>query len=188
MDALATTGKKRRARNATGVGPGRRRSRKRYELRHTADLDPLSVYRHHVSTSLAVRRERLSTFIKRTVAHVKQTKRWTLERLLREAKVSKPIYYRWVNGDWEKDLEPSHLERFCDAAGVPVALAFEILWPGKFSKTGATPPMPNSPEFEVIMRKLNDPTTSKEDLYLINATLEMLLSRIAPEAKPRKQV
>lgn len=140
-----------------------------------------------MSTSLAVRRDRFSKHIKRVVAHVRTQKGWTLARLLEEADVTKPVYYRWVNGNWTSDLEPSPIERFHDAAGVPVSDAWEILWPGKFSRRGPTPPLEMNPELELILQKLNDPKTSREDLYLIQATLDMLLTRIAGESPRRAQ-
>lgn len=187
MDTLACTGNVRRVRNRTGTGPGRRRSRKRYSGPGEDGISLRDLYGRLVSTSLAVRRDRLSKWAKRVTAHVRQTRGWNLAKLLDEAKVTKSMYYRWVNGNWESDLEPSAIERFCDAAGAPVAEPLQILWPGKFGPREATPPLPMSPEFEAIMRKLNDPHTSKEDLYLIQATLDMLLSRVAPDAQRQRK-
>ncbi len=160
-------------------------SRGRY-LGRIDDISPsLDVYVDLVSTSLAVRRDRLSKHILRVVAHVRANTGWTLERLLHEADVSKPTYRRWVNGTWTSDLEGSPLERFHDAAGVPVSDAFDILWPGKFGRRthSVTPPLEIGPEMEVILRALNDPNTSKEDLFLIQATFDMLRDRIATEGR-----
>lgn len=139
-----------------------------------------------MSTTLAVRRERFSKFVKRVTEHVRQTRGWTVTKLLAEAGVPKSQYYRWVNGTWESDLEPSAIERFCDAAGVAVAEPLAILWPGKYAKREATPPVPVHPDMELILRALNDPSTSREDLYLIQATFEMLLARITPAVKRKR--
>lgn len=182
MEALAATAKPSRARRRTGTGPGRRRSRKRYFAVPTQEIGLRELYGHLVSTTLAVRRDRFSVHVQRVVAHAKRSKRWTLARLLEEAKVHKSVYYRWKNGDWTEDLEPGPIERFHDAAGVPVAEAFAILWPGKYAQRAPTPPLPANPQLEMILRKLNDPNTSKEDLYLIQATFEMLFQKVAPEA------
>jgi transcriptional regulator with XRE-family HTH domain len=180
MGTLAIAGRERRSKIPTGVGPGRRRSRRRDYYGFSAEPSLWDIYVGLVSTSLAVRRDRFSKHVKRIVAHVRQTKGWTLKQLLEAADVNKPTYYRWVNGDWTADLEPSPIERFHDAAGVPVVDAWMILWPGKYGRREATPPMPIDPDFEEVMRLLNDPSTSKEDLYLIQATMDMLLSRLAP--------
>jgi hypothetical protein len=139
-----------------------------------------------VSATLTVRRDRFAKHIQRVVAHVRQTKGWSLSHLLREADVTKPVYYRWIKQEWVQDPEPGSIERFHDAAGWPVADAFDILWPGKYGRREPTPAAPLPPEVEAILRKLNDPNTSPEDLYLIQATLEMLISRIAPGAGRRR--
>jgi transcriptional regulator with XRE-family HTH domain len=139
-----------------------------------------------VSATLAVRRDRFAKHVRRVVAHVRQTKGWTLKQLLETAGVTKPVYYRWVNGEWTEDLEPSPIVRFHDAADWPVSDAWDILWPGKFGRRESTQPVPMTPEMELLLRKLNDPNTSKEDLYLIQATFEMLLSRIAPEGRAKR--
>lgn len=187
MEAPAITGMKRRFRNQTGTGPHRRRSRRRHLWAITAQVGLWELYGRLVVETLAVRRDRFSKHVKRISAHVKQTKGWSLNRLLAEADITKSMYYRWVNGEWEKDLEPSPIERFHDAADWPVSDAWDILWPGKVGRRGATPPAPMHPEVEVILRKLNDPHTSKEDLFLIQATFEMLLTRIAPDSRPRRR-
>lgn len=41
-------------------------------------------------------------------------------------------------------------------------------------------------DIALIARAIEDPDTSPEDLIVIEATLQMLLTRIAPTAKPRK--
>jgi hypothetical protein len=180
MEALALAGKYRQGRRRSGVGPGRKRSRKRYFADKTANISLRDLYGHLVSTSLAVRRDRFSAHVKRVTAHVKQHKKWTLKKLLEEADVAKPVYYRWVNGEWTGDLEPSPIERFHDAADWPVSDAWDILWPGKYGRRAPTQPAPTNPEFDAIMRILNDPKTSKEDAIVIQATMDMLLARIAP--------
>jgi hypothetical protein len=186
MNELASTGKVRRLRNCTGTGPHRRRSRKRYLPPRAAQLGLRDLYGRLVAATLAVRRDRFSKHVKRVTAHVKQTKGWSLRQLLETAKVAKPVYYRWLNGDWTEDLEPSPIVRFHDAADWPVSDAWDILWPGKYGRREPTAPVPVTPEMELLLRKLNDPNTSKEDLYLIQTTFEMLLARVAPEARPRR--
>jgi len=187
MNELAIAGTQRRTRNRTGVGPGRCRSRRRNFLRSGRQPTLADLYGRLVSTTLAVRRDRFSKHVKRIVAHVRQTKGWTLKQLLEVAEVPKPTYYRWVNQTWTADLEPSPIERFHDAAGVPASDAWDILWPGKHGRREATPPMPLDPDWELLMRKLNDPSTSKEDLYLIQATIDMLLARLAPGAQRKSR-
>ncbi len=181
MGAPAIAGVQRQRRSLIGARPKVIWSRRRYSRGFSAELASRGIYVGLVSTSLAVRRDRFSKHVKRIVAHVRQTKGWTLKQLLEAAEVSKPIYYRWINGDWTSDLEASPIERFHDAAGVPVSDALDIRWPGKYGRRTATPPLDTVPEYGEIMRALHDPNTSKEDLYLIQATLDMLLTRIARE-------
>ncbi len=187
MGTLAIAGTQRRPKIPTGVGPGRRRSRRRDYYGFSTEPTLWDIYLGLVSTSLAVRRDRFSKHVKRVVAHVRQSKGWTLQKLLDASEVTKPVYYRWVNGTWTSDLEPSPIERFHDAAGIPVSDAWDILWPGKYGRRAPTPPMEMNPELELILQKLNDPTTSREDLYLIQATLDMLLTRIAGEQRPPRR-
>lgn len=139
-----------------------------------------------VSTGLEVRKDRFSKLVKRVVAHARNTKGWSLGRLLQEAEVSKPAYYRWVNMTWTESPEPALIERFFDAADWPVADAFDILWPGKVGKREATAPAPLPADIELIMRALNDPNTPAEDLVVIKATLDMLLARIDASSTRRK--
>src|SRR5688572_1870615 len=105
MNLLADTGRIRRERNPTGTGPHRRRRRRRYFAATPANQSLRELYGRLVSNTLAVRRDRFAKHIRRVVAHVRQTRKWTLQQLLTEANVSKPIYYRWVNGEWTSDLE-----------------------------------------------------------------------------------
>lgn len=140
-----------------------------------------------VSTGLQVRRDRLGKLVARAVAHARKAKQWSLKDLLEAAEISKPTYYRWLNGTWTEDLEPGTLERFFDAADWPVGEAFEILWPGKYTKREATAPPPIREDIALIARALEDPNTSPEDRAIIEMTLDLLLTRIAPQANPRKR-
>lgn len=140
-----------------------------------------------VSSGLQVRRDRLGKLVARAVTHARNTKEWTLKDLLEAADVSKPTYYRWLRGTWTEDLEPGTLERFFDAADWPVAEAFEILWPGKYTKREATKPTPIREDIALIQRALEDPNTSEADRIVIETTLDLLMSRIAPQAQRRKR-
>lgn len=144
-------------------------------------------YRRFVTKSLDVRRDKLAQLVARVVAHARREKGWTLKQLLEAADVQKGTYYRWVNKTWTEDLEPGHLERFFDAAGWAVSDAFDILWPGKYTKRKPTEPRPLSEEIALINRALEDPNTDPETLIVIKTTLDLLMLRIAPNAKARKR-
>lgn len=169
-----------------GRSPNPRARISQRDSRHSQTRRPLGgPYRRIVSTSLDVRRDRFAKLVKRVVEHVRQTQGWTLTELRTRANVTKSTYYRWVNKTWTDDLEPSGIERFFDTAGWPVAEAWDILWPGKYGRREATSAPPLRPALEHVARALEDPNTSKEDLIVIEATLDMLLARLGGNAQQR---
>lgn len=188
MSLLATTDKDwQRSTHPGRALKARKRTRQKDSGRQGNRRPIGGAYRRIVSTSLDVRRDRLSKLVQRVVAHARREKQWTLNALLEEANVKKSVYYRWVNKDWTGDLDAGPLERFFDAAGWPVSEALDILWPGKYTKREATPPPPIRDDIALIARALEDPNTSPEDRAVIEMTLDLLLSRIAPQANKRKR-
>lgn len=125
-----------------------------------------------------VRRIQFARFVRRAVDRAKETQRWSLERVAKEAKIGPATIYRWMDGEWKESPDPRRVERFCAALGIPQEIPFGILWPAdnKISK-GETEPLSASPAIEIIMRKLADPNVSDVEKYHINQTLESLASR-----------
>jgi transcriptional regulator with XRE-family HTH domain len=144
-------------------------------------------YLHGMSGSASVdnvsdvRRIQFARFVRRAVDRAKETQRWTIERIAKEAKIGPATIYRWMDGEWKKSPEANAVLRFCAALGIPQEIPFGILWPEDDKVRQAdTEPLSASPAIEVIMRKLADPNVSDVEKYHINETLESLASRRSP--------
>lgn len=139
------------------------------------------------STSPDVRRAAFARFARRLVDGAKQNRGWSVEDIAEETKkraaagegraVGRATIFRWLNGDWKDSPSADAVEAFCDVLDVPVVAAFAILWPGKTGRAQAPEPVQPDPDFEVLLRMLQDPAVSEQDKYLIRETIRGLASR-----------
>ncbi|MER7002253.1 helix-turn-helix transcriptional regulator [Dactylosporangium sp. NPDC000555] len=142
------------------------------------------------STSPDVRRAAFSRFVRRLVDGARQNRGWSVTDIAEETKkraaggegrvaVSRSTLFRWLDGDWKESPSADAVEAFCDVLDVPVLAAFAILWPGKTGRAQVPEPVQPDPDFEVILRNLQDPNVSEQEKYLIRETIRNLASRSA---------
>jgi transcriptional regulator with XRE-family HTH domain len=126
---------------------------------------------------LDVRRHQFAVFIRRGCDHAKLTRGWSVPEIARRAGIGVATIYRWLNEQWTENPDPNLIEKFCDALDLSPTEAFMILWPGKNSQTQQPVVMPKDQDFDVLLRKLNDPKVSEREKFLIRETIRSLALR-----------
>lgn len=122
-----------------------------------------------------VRRLRFATFVRRVLESA-TARGITVKQIEERTNVSKSTFYRWRDGNWARDPEMASVRQFCEGLGVPRADAFRALgWDDE--RPQATPPPPMDPDFEVLLRRLADPTVSDREKFLIRETIRALVAR-----------
>ncbi|MET7395568.1 helix-turn-helix transcriptional regulator [Dactylosporangium sp. NPDC005572] len=140
------------------------------------------------------RRDAWARFVKRVTDNARTTRGWTVPMIAEETKrraargngvsVSPATIYRWINGEWETSPSADAVEAFCDTNDIPVVAAFAILWPGKTGRAKVPEPMPIDPDFETLLRRLQDPNVSEAEKYHIRETIRTLAARPASRERP----
>jgi hypothetical protein len=131
-----------------------------------------------------VRRQAFAQFVKRATDQAKLARGWSVPRIAAESRgedgkprVSANTIYRWRRGDWETVPKPEQIEAFCDTLDIPTAAAFVILWPGRAGQAPVPEPLVTDPDFEVLQRRLNDPSVSEREKFHIRETIRTLALR-----------
>lgn len=141
------------------------------------DRGPIGgIYRRPV-VALDVRRKAFAAFVKRAAEQAKLNRGWSLPKIAREADIGVNTLYRWTKGEWVESPEADLVEKFCVTLGIPTDLAFKILWPGDVDERAFTQPLPTDPDFDVLLRRLNDPTVPDSEKFLIRETIRGLAAR-----------
>jgi hypothetical protein len=92
-------------------------------------------------------------------------------------KVPKTTFYRWRDGDWNRDPSASHVRAFFEGLQVPVTVAYAALdWADQDAGPAEAEP-PLEPEFREILRKLQDPTVPEAEKQFLRESIKMLASR-----------
>lgn len=123
------------------------------------------------------RKHAFAAFVRRAVDHAKTARGWSVPRVAKESGVGAATIYRWINGDWTSAPAPDLIEKFCDSLDIPPSAAFVILWPGKNWRGQIPEPLPADPDFELLKRRLADPSTPDREKYHIRATIKSLVIR-----------
>lgn len=132
-----------------------------------------------------VRKRAFGAFVTRATDHAKVARGWSIPRIAEESKKQDPegkgisanTIYRWKRGQWTSAPDPEAIEIFCDTLDIPTSAPFVILWPGKTGKAHVPDPLPSDPNFDLLQRKVNDPTTSERDRWHILETIRTLALR-----------
>lgn len=141
-----------------------------------------------------VRRDAWARFVRRATDQAKIGRGWTIPQIAKETKaraeqtpgataVSQATIYRWLNGDWETSPSADAVEAFCDVLDVPVAAALAILWPGKTGRASVPEPPPLDENFELLLRRLNDPSVPEREKWHIRETINTLAARPTPRER-----
>lgn len=146
-------------------------------------------YGWRVSTNLEVRRSKFAWFVKNALETAKSQRGWTVAQVLEVTKVGKTTLYRWIEGSWTEDPNPTKVRDFCDGLDIPAERAFRILWPGKLEKPQPTEPAPMDPDVLILLRMLADPKTNEQTKSFIRTALRSLsaMADEVPQARPRKR-
>lgn len=102
---------------------------------------------------------------------------WSIPRIAKESGVGVNTIYRWKRGEWTASPDADLVEKFCDALDIPAEAAFSLLWPGKTARRTAPEPVPSDPDFDTLLRQLNDPNVSDSEKFLIRETVRSLAAR-----------
>lgn len=142
-----------------------------------------------------VRKLAFSRFVRRGVDGAKQSRGWTVEDIANATKqraaqgegrkaVSRATIYRWLSGDWEEAPSGDLVEAFCDVLDIPAAAGLAVLWPGKTGRAAAPEPPPLDEDFELLLRRLQDPNVPEREKWHIRETIRTLATRPAPRERP----
>lgn len=136
-------------------------------------------------TSPDVRKQAFAAFVRRATDRAKLNRGLSLPQIAREAGIGVNTLYRWTKADLTAWPEPAKVAQLCRALDIPVEIALEILWPSG-EKVPAPAPLPTEPDFEILLRRLNDPTVPDEEKFLIRETIRGLAARSVPPPARRR--
>lgn len=158
---------------------GRPQSRTWSIRREREPISAYDVYGDDMAPSLEVRRDAFAAWVKRVLLQAKTARGLSVVDIANLADIGDNTIYRWAKGDWKKAPDPNAIEAFCDALGISPLIPFAILWPGKDGAVAAPQPLPSDENYDLLMRKLNDPNTGEFEKEFIRETMRMLMDRPA---------
>lgn len=113
--------------------------------------------------SLDLRRVRFGTFVRRALDLAK-VRGMTIEQIEAATGIGSSTFYRWRDGDWNRDPTPGAVRNFCSGTGAAISDAYAALgWSETEPKRTATPPLLDDPDLRALWRKLNDPNVSQAE-------------------------
>jgi transcriptional regulator with XRE-family HTH domain len=128
--------------------------------------------------SVDVRRRAYAAFVQRVTAHAEETRGLSIPRIADLAGIDNGTIYRWRDATGKRLPTPESVVAFCDALGIPPAVAFAILWPGKDDQAPEAEPLPQDPDIErqmrELLRKISDPNVPEAEKVTIRATIRHL--------------
>lgn len=138
--------------------------------------------------SIEVRRRNFAAFVRR-VTDQAATRGWSIPRIATDSGISNATIYRWRDGTGTRSPLPEQVVAFCDALGIPPAVPFAILWPGRDDKPAEPEPLPADPDIErqmrELLRRIADPNVAEAEKLTIRATIRHLAGEPAPAGRRR---
>lgn len=128
-----------------------------------------------MTVALAVRRDRFGKFVRRVMDDARN-RGITVPVIEERTGVSKATFYRWRDGDWNKDPRASQVKAFCEGLDVPVDIAYSALGWSADDRPAPTEPIID-PDVMPILRVLADPGVSEEHKQQVRATLRLIGGR-----------
>jgi transcriptional regulator with XRE-family HTH domain len=159
------------------VARGRPQSRAWVIRRERGVISTRGIYGGDVAPPIEVRRDAFKAWVKRVLAQAKTARNLSVVDIAELAGIGDNTIYRWANGDWKRAPQPDQIVAFCDALDISPSVPFGILWPGKNEAVPAPAPLPTDENYQVLMRKLNDPAVGEFEKEFIRETLRQLADR-----------
>lgn len=129
-----------------------------------------------------------TAFVRRALERAQTSRGWSVEQVARQAGVGVNTLYLWRAGtQWKQFPKGESVEAFCDALGIPPAVAYTILWPGKNERPAEPEPLGPEPELVVLARKLSDPNVPEQEKFHIRETIRSLAARPSTPAEAPKR-
>lgn len=127
-----------------------------------------------------VRRQRtFGAVVKRTL-EVAQARGMTTKQIEDATGVKKSMYYRWIDGDWQRDPNATLVRSFIAGLGGSISEAYSALgWTEQpTSRRKATEPIIEDPDVRALMRKLTDPKTPAAEKQWIRRQIRALAGKL----------
>jgi transcriptional regulator with XRE-family HTH domain len=128
-----------------------------------------------------------TAFVRRALDHARTQRNLSGEDVAERAGISANTIYLWRSGKGTKFPLGVNVEAFCDALGVSPTVAFQILWPGKDEQPSEPIPLGPDEDLITLARKLQDPNTPPQELFLIRETIRGLAQRTNEPGETRKR-
>jgi transcriptional regulator with XRE-family HTH domain len=120
-------------------------------------------------------RVRFARFVERSLSAARY-RGMTDKDIERATGVMSSTFHRWRRGDVRTMPGLNKVRAFCAGIGVPIDEAMAALGISGERDT-AEPEPPMDPNYKLIMRRLNDPTTPASEKLFIRESLAMLAER-----------
>lgn len=132
--------------------------------------------------SLDLRRVRFSAFIRRALDLAK-VRGMTVEQIENATGIGSSTFYRWRDGNWNRDPTPSAVRNFCTGTGASISEAYAALnWSESDAQRSAQPaPLIEDPDVRALMRKLTDPKTSAAEKAMFRRMIRSWVGRLEEE-------
>lgn len=167
------------ARGITGLGPGRRRSRRQHKWRGEHHRPPTRPYGQPVADELV--RARWSRFVTRALKSAR-SRGFTNREIHAATGINPTTFHRWARGDIRSTPDIAKVRAFCTGLGLNLDEALTALgMTGQRDTPEPEPPMP--PEVRTLLRRLADPNVSATDKVFIQESLRMLADRLERQAR-----
>lgn len=126
-----------------------------------------------------LRRARFGAFVARAIRAAQQ-RGMTVADIEGATGIGNTTFYRWKNGDWNRDPRVSEVRAFCSGLGLSIGEAYRALGWAETSQARDTEPILDDPDVRAVMRALNDPHVHPAVKLMIRRQLRALAAEAAP--------
>jgi transcriptional regulator with XRE-family HTH domain len=125
-----------------------------------------------------LRRTRFGAFVARALEAARE-RGMTVADIEAVTGLGNTTFYRWKNGNWNRDPRASEVRAFCAGLGLSIAEAYRALGWSEDTQARGPEPITEDPDVRAVLRALNDPNVHPAVKLLIRRQLRSM----AQEAK-----
>ena len=130
------------------------------------------------AAALDRRRRDFGAVVKRII-DAAQARGMTTKQIEDAGGVKKSMYYRWIDGDWQRDPNATLVRSFCNGLGGSISEAYRALgWTEQTTTRKATEPIIEDPDLRALMHKLSSPKTPAAEKLLIRRMIRAWIGKL----------